>query len=110
VVPETVMPPYPHLAADALGFQDVAEHLRTNRTVGVPYTDEMIELAWSDLRAQADPDGDHEGLLSRYPKAAVGDLDGDPGRLTEMDAIVAYLQILGRMVDFTDIQTEDILQ
>jgi cytochrome c oxidase cbb3-type subunit 2 len=110
VVPETVMPPYPHLAADALEFQDVAEHLRTNRTVGVPYTDEMIELAWSDLRAQADPDGDHEGLLSRYPKAAVGDLDGDPGRLTEMDAIVAYLQILGRMVDFSDVQTEDILQ
>jgi cytochrome c oxidase cbb3-type subunit 2 len=110
VVPETVMPPYPHLAADALGFQDVAEHLRTNRTVGVPYTDEMIELAWSDLRAQADPDGDHEGLLSRYPKAAVGDLDGDPARLTEMDAIVAYLQILGRMVDFSDVQTEDILQ
>jgi cytochrome c oxidase cbb3-type subunit II len=110
VVPETVMPPYPHLAADALGFQDVAEHLRTNRTVGVPYTDEMIELAWSDLRAQADPDGDHEALLSRYPKAAVGDLDGDPGRLTEMDAVVAYLQILGRMVDFSDVQTEDILQ
>jgi cytochrome c oxidase cbb3-type subunit 2 len=110
VVPETVMPPYPHLAADELHFRDVAQHLRTNRTVGVPYTDEMIELAAADLRAQADPDGDHDGLLGRYPKAAVGALDGDPGRLTEMDAVVAYLQILGRMVDFTDIRTEDILQ
>jgi cytochrome c oxidase cbb3-type subunit 2 len=110
VVPETVMPPYPHLAADELHFHDVGLHLRTNRTVGVPYTDEMIELAVADLRAQADPDGDHDGLLGRYPKAAVGALDGDPGRLTEMDAVVAYLQILGRMVDFTDIRTEDILQ
>jgi len=49
-------------------------------------------------------------LLERYPKAAVGDLDGDPTRLTEMDAMVAYLQILGRMVDFTEYETEDLLQ
>jgi cytochrome c oxidase cbb3-type subunit II len=110
VVPETVMPPYPHLFADALDFRDVAAHLRANRAVGVPYSDEMIEQAAADLRAQAEPEGDHEGLLGRYPKAAVGDLDGDPARLTEMDAIVAYLQILGRMVDFTDVRTEDILQ
>jgi cytochrome c oxidase cbb3-type subunit 2 len=70
----------------------------------------MIEAARTDIVAQADPDGDHEALLARYPKAAVGDFDGDPSKLTEMDALVAYLQILGRMVDFTDIQTEDILQ
>jgi len=76
----------------------------------VPYDDAMIEAARADLLAQADPDADPDGLLERYPKAAVGDLDGNPGRLTEMDAIVAYLQILGRMVDFTDIRTEDILQ
>jgi cytochrome c oxidase cbb3-type subunit II len=84
----------------------VAAHLRTNRTVGVPYTDEMIENARADLRAQASPEGDHDGLLARYPKAAVGDFDGDPRRLTEMDALVAYLQILGRMVEFT----EDVMQ
>jgi cytochrome c oxidase cbb3-type subunit 2 len=110
VVPESVMPPYAFMANRPLGYQDIAEHLKTNRIVGVPYTDEMIEQARADLEAQADPDADTEGLLERYPKAATGDLDGNPNRLTEMDAIVAYLQILGRMVDFTDIRTEDILQ
>ena len=70
----------------------------------------MIEAAATDLRAQADPDGDHDSLLERYPKAAVGDFDGDPNRLTEMDAMVAYLQILGRMVDFTDVRPEDLMQ
>jgi cytochrome c oxidase cbb3-type subunit 2 len=110
VVPESVMPPYAFMADRPLGYQDIAEHLKTNRIVGVPYTDEMIEQARADLEAQADPDADTDGLLERYPKAATGDLDGNPNRLTEMDAIVAYLQILGRMVDFTDIRTEDILQ
>ncbi len=110
VVPESVMPPYAFMATTPLGYPDIADHLRTNRIVGVPYDDAMIEAARADLLAQADPDADHDGLLERYPKAAVGDLDGNPGRLTEMDAIVAYLQILGRMVDFTDIRTEDILQ
>jgi len=110
VVPESVMPPYAFMAERALGYRDIAEHLQTNRAIGVPYGDEMIEAAGADLHAQADPDADHSGLLERYPKAAVGDLDGNPGRLTEMDALVAYLQILGRMVDFTDIRTEEILQ
>ncbi len=110
VVPESVMPPYAFLRERDLGYDNIAEHLRTNRIVGVPYTDEMIEKAAEDLRAQADPEADHEGLLARYPKAAVGDFDGQPNRLTEMDALIAYLQILGRMVDFTDIRTEDLIQ
>jgi cytochrome c oxidase cbb3-type subunit 2 len=110
VVPESVMPPYAFMAGRALGYADIAQHLLTNRTVGVPYADEMIEEAWADLQAQANPNADHSGLLERYPKAAVGDLDGNPNRLTEMDAMIAYLQILGRMVDFTDIRAEEILQ
>ncbi len=110
VVPESVMPPYAFLHEHDLGFDDIADHLRTNRTVGVPYTDEMIAAAGADLHAQASPDADHDALLARYPKAAVGDFDGDPTRLTEMDALIAYLQILGRMVDFTDLRTEDVLQ
>jgi cytochrome c oxidase cbb3-type subunit 2 len=110
VVPESVMPPYAFLAERPLEVPNIAEHLRTNRTVGVPYNDEMVEQAAADLRAQADPNADHDALLARYPKAAVGDFDGDPTRLTEMDALIAYLQILGRMVDFTDIRTEEILQ
>lgn len=110
VVPESIMPPYAHLADRTLERDRIADHLRANVAVGVPYTDEMIDAAGADLLAQADPDGDHDALLARYPKAATGDFDGDSGRLTEMDALIAYLQILGRMVDFTDIQTEDILQ
>jgi cytochrome c oxidase cbb3-type subunit 2 len=110
VVPESIMPPYPHLIRRNIDGTHIADHLKANIAVGVPYSEEMIEAASADLLAQADPDGDHEALLARYPKAAVGDFDGDPSKLTEMDALVAYLQILGRMVDFTDIQTEDILQ
>ena len=110
VVPESVMPPYSFMAERELSMPDVAEHLRTLRIVGVPYSDEMIAAAMDDLRAQADPDADHDDLLARYPKAAVGDFDGNPGRLTEMDAIIAYLQILGRMVDFSQYRTEDLIQ
>lgn len=110
VVPESIMPGYHFLLEREVGYHDIAEHLRTLGIVGVPYTEEMIESAAADLHDQATPDADYDGLLARYPKAVVGDLDGQPDRVTEMDAIVAYLQILGRMVDFTDIRTEDILQ
>ncbi|WP_374378426.1 cytochrome-c oxidase, cbb3-type subunit II [Dongia sp.] len=106
VVPESIMPTYAHLAKEALEMPDVAEHLKTLRIVGVPYTDEMISDAAADLAAQATPDADTSGLLQRYPKAVVGDLDGDPARITKMDALVAYLQSLGRMVDFTTYRPE----
>jgi cytochrome c oxidase cbb3-type subunit 2 len=109
VVPESVMPPYPFLLERELRFDDVADHLRTLRKVGVPYTDEMIENAAADLFAQASAEG-QEAVLARYPKAAVGDFDGQPDKLTEMDALIAYLQILGRMVDFTAVRQEDLLQ
>ncbi len=110
VVPESIMPPYAFLLEKSLSANDIAEHLRTNVAVGVPYSEDMIENAQADLRAQADPDGDHEALLERYPKAMVGDLDGRPAQLTEMDAIVAYLQILGRMVDFEGLTADDLRQ
>jgi cytochrome c oxidase cbb3-type subunit 2 len=110
VVPESIMPPYAFLLDHDLRASDIAEHLKTLRTVGVPYSDEMIQAAGADLTAQASVDGDHDAVLARYAKAAVGDFDGQPDRVTEMDALVAYLQILGRMVDFTAIRTEDLLQ
>ncbi len=109
VVPESIMPGYAFLLQRELRFDDVADHLRTLRKVGVPYTDEMIENARADLVAQASAEG-QEGVLARYPKAVVGDFDGQPERLTEMDALIAYLQILGRMVDLTDVRIEDLLQ
>jgi len=100
VVPESIMPAYPWLAERSLDARDITEHLATNAALGVPYTEEMIAQAEADLRAQVNPDADTEGLLARYPKAQVRDFDGNPGRLSELDAVVAYLQMLGTLVDF----------
>ena len=107
VVPESIMPSYGFLANTELKIANVSGHLIANRRVGVPYSDEMIENAEADLMAQADPDADWSGLEERYPKAVLGDFDGDPARLTEMDALVAYLQMLGTLVDFTVYQPEE---
>jgi cytochrome c oxidase cbb3-type subunit 2 len=103
VVPESVMPSYAFLRDNALDIAafNVNGTVSANRAVGVPYDDAMRENAEADLKAQADPNADTEALLKRYPKAKVGDFDGDPARLSEMDALVAYLQMLGTLVDFS---------
>jgi cytochrome c oxidase cbb3-type subunit 2 len=101
VVPESVMPSYAFLKHTPLEITDATMELKANRVVGVPYSDEMVEQANADLKAQADPNADTSALLERYPKAKVGDFDGDPRTLTEMDALVAYLQMLGTLVDFS---------
>lgn len=101
VVPESIMPSYAFLKETPLKVTDVSMDLKANSLVGVPYTDVMLENARADLVAQADPNADTSGLLERYPKAKVGDFDGDPAQLTEMDALVAYLQMLGTLVDFS---------
>jgi cytochrome c oxidase cbb3-type subunit 2 len=101
VVPESVMPTYAFLKNTPLKFENVAGHLATNRIVGVPYTDDEIANAEKDLMAQADPNADTADLVKRYPKAKVGDFDGDPTKVTEMDALIAYLQMLGTLVDFS---------
>ncbi len=99
VVPESVMPQYGFLAEADLEVHDPAANLAALRAVGVPYTERDLEMAMNDLRAQGDPDADAEDLAERYPKAQLRDFDGDPGRVTEMDALVAYLQMLGTLVD-----------
>ncbi|MHC2258610.1 cytochrome-c oxidase, cbb3-type subunit II [Sinorhizobium meliloti] len=101
VVPESVMPSYAFLKETPLEVTNIAMNLEANRAVGVPYTDEMIDNATADLKAQADPDADASGVESRYPKAKLADFDGDPQRLSEMDALIAYLQMLGTLVDFS---------
>ncbi len=106
VVPESIMPSYSWLARRDLDFADASEHLRTLQTIGVPYSDEQIAAARADIDAQAKGVGDVDGLLARYPKAVVGDFDGDPDRVTELDAMIAYLQMLGTLVDFTDYKPE----
>jgi cytochrome c oxidase cbb3-type subunit 2 len=101
VVPESVMPSYSFLKETPLQVRNVSMELVANRRVGVPYSDEMVEFAAADIAAQADPNADTSGVEGRYPKAKIGDFDGDPAALTEMDALVAYLQMLGTLVDFS---------
>ena len=105
VVPESVMPGYAFLAAKDLNLTNIAGHLEANRIVGVPYTDDMIVNAEADLRAQATGEA-ADAMLARYPKALARDFDGDPVRITEMDALVAYLQMLGTLVDFSTFTAE----
>ncbi len=110
VVPESIMPSYPFLANKPLRMNDVADHLKALRVVGVPYSDEMVAQSKADLIAQAEPEADVDGLLQRYPKAKTGDFDGDPTRLTELDALIAYLQMLGTLVEFDTVQPGSLRQ
>mgnify|MGYP003700391169 CR=1 FL=1 len=107
VVPESVMPAYTWLLDTDLRTDDLADQLRALRRVGVPYTDAMIDNAAADALNQATPDGaGATGVSERYGAAtSLRAFDGAPGRLTEMDALVAYLQILGRLTDAAKTQT-----
>jgi cytochrome c oxidase cbb3-type subunit II len=101
IVPQSVMPGYPFLAETEVDAASIADNLRTLRAVGVPYTDEQIKNAVADLKAQADPDSpDGADFAKRYPKAVARNFDGQGGAPTEMDAVIAYLQMLGTLVDF----------
>ena len=105
VVPESVMPKYGFLANRLIEPTYIEDRLKTDALVGVPYTSEMIEQAKADFAAQADPDADVDGLQERYPNAKVANFDGQAG-VSEMDALVAYLQVLGTMVDFSTFQPD----
>ena len=101
VVPGTVMPAYPWLAATELDFAHIKDDLRVQAILGVPYTPQMIAAAEADLIAQASPDSPEAAdLAKRYPKAQARDFDGNPRDITEADALIAYLQMLGTLVDF----------
>ena len=100
VVPESIMPAYAFLADRDLDAGDMRNDLTALSYAGVPYSKEAIEKANDDLKLQASADGDAAELQKRYPKAQVRDFDGNPSKLTEMDALVAYLQMLGTQVDF----------
>ena len=111
IVPESVMPGYPFLADTPARLDDLGDHLSANRAVGVPYDDAMIEAAVADARSQANPDADGvDDFLERYPTALVRDFDGNPKMISEMDALIAYLQMLGTLVDFSVYQAEDNLR
>jgi cytochrome c oxidase cbb3-type subunit 2 len=109
LVPESLMPRYAFLADQKLKYQHIADNLRTLRALGTPYTDEQIANAGADVQAQAVADSPNaEALKKRYPKAVT--VAGNGQTVTEMDALVAYLQVLGTMVDFADVTTEQLQQ
>jgi cytochrome c oxidase cbb3-type subunit 2 len=106
LVPESIMPAYPWLAQTPLTAERIQAVMRAHRASGVPYSDEMIASARADFRAQADPDvGDVDALLARYPRAQARNFDGGPG-ISELDAMIAYLQMLGTLVDFSTFEPD----
>jgi len=95
------MPTYAFLSNTELDTRELVDVMKANRYVGVPYTDEDIAKAVSDVKAQVNPDGpDAQDLVKRYPKAQVRKFDADTPTVTEADAVIAYLQMLGTLVDF----------
>lgn len=101
VVPESVMPKYGFLEDTLLDGRYIGDLLRTNAMVGVPYTEDMVAEAQRDFVAQADPDSDYyDGLVERYGEVNIRNFDGAPG-VSEADALIAYLQMLGTLVDFS---------
>lgn len=100
VVPESIMPKYGFLQNQPLEFSNIEALLDTHRLVGVPYNAAMIGNAEADLLAQSDPDADTDDLEERYGSVNIRNFDGTP-ELTEMDALIAYMQMLGTLVDFS---------
>jgi cytochrome c oxidase cbb3-type subunit 2 len=101
VVAGSIMPAYPWLFTTDLDYAHIAEDMKVQALLGVPYSDEMIANALTDLRSQAAVDaGDADALARRYPKSQARDFDGNPNRITQADALIAYLQMLGTLVDF----------
>jgi cytochrome c oxidase cbb3-type subunit 2 len=100
VVPESIMPSYGFLLNREIDGRYIADLMTVHSTLGVPYDDAMMENAVADFQVQANPDADPSELLARYPGAQTRNFDGQP-QLTEMDAIIAYLQMLGTLVDFS---------
>jgi len=109
VVPESIMPAYPFLANNKIEYGDIEQHLKTLKIVGVPYTDEQVANAKADFEAQANPDADTTAFEKRYPKAMIGKATPGAG-ITEMDALVAYLQMMGTLVRFGDLPPERLRQ
>jgi cytochrome c oxidase cbb3-type subunit 2 len=108
LVPGSVMPPYAFLEETPLTVDRIGAKMVANRRVGVPYTDAQIEHAEHDLQMQAGSPftEDFEGFEGRWPDVQVPVLATNK-RVTEMDALIAYLQVLGTMVDFSTFEIED---
>jgi cytochrome c oxidase cbb3-type subunit 2 len=102
VVPESIMPPFAFLKERAVDLHNIGDHLKTLKILGVPYTDDMIANAYKDAIAQGSNDADVSGLAKRYgDKVTSRAFDGQTNMVSEMTALIAYLQRLGNLVDFT---------
>lgn len=107
IVPDSIMPGYPFLEKNELNLTHIADLLRAHKHAGTPYTDEMLQNALSDAKAQASPeDAAVSGLQARYAKTNVRDFDGNPNVVSEADALIAYLQMMGTLVDFKAYNTK----
>lgn len=103
VVPQSIMPAYSHLAKKEVDIYNVNYDMKTLKKLGVPYSDDMIKNFFVDAEAQANLERDSEGLISRYGnKVTISDFDNNPHMISELDALIAYLQVLGTMVEFND--------
>ncbi|NBV05703.1 MAG: cytochrome-c oxidase, cbb3-type subunit II [Proteobacteria bacterium] len=101
VVPESIMPTYKFLIERDAKISGIADDMEVLRKVGVPYTDEMIQNAVSDAVIQGSNEREADALQKRYGgKVNVHDFDGNPNKISEMDALISYLQVLGTFVDF----------
>ncbi len=101
VVPESIMPKYGFLENKMIDGKYIGDLMAANAMVGAPYSEEMLASAQADFKVQADPDGDYDGLVERYgDKVSVRNFDGQAG-VSEADALIAYLQMLGTLVDFS---------
>ena len=104
VVPESIMPNYPWLLKNDLDFSDIADRLRALKKVGVPYSESKAEYDanviefGAEVAAMLDIQKAQENLIKQ---AQDGNYDGITDRITEMEALVAYLQMLGTLVDFS---------
>jgi cytochrome c oxidase cbb3-type subunit 2 len=95
------MPSYPWLERTELDAKSIAQDLKVQATLGVPYSEEMLKKAESDIRTQANADDPNTtDLAKRYPNAQSRNFDANPQKVTEADALIAYLQMLGTQVDF----------
>jgi cytochrome c oxidase cbb3-type subunit 2 len=100
VVPQSIMPGYPWLAKREIDPAAIAAQVRTNQIIGIPYSDEQVKLAAIDAKVQVNPDDpEAANFLKRYPKAVMRDFDGNPRSVSEADALIAYLQVMGTLVD-----------
>ena len=112
VVPGSIMPGYGFLAQQDLKIEHLSDRLKALSRTGVPYSQKQIQDAKIDAQNQADSEAENEDeLIEKYgEKLNIRDFDGNPDRLTEMDALVAYLQMLGTLVDPKKLSKERIVR